>query len=132
MITAIGNPVFDTIQTHSIRTDGRVLSGCSTNFCLALSRLGVKTTLAGNIGPDFRERIEREMSEYGIDYTLFDAGESGGFHLRYYGGHGERELTLLGDAGPITEVPDSVRESDFVVFGPILSEVDKRYMELVR
>ena len=54
-IFAIGNPVFDLIKTEQTETDGRILSGCSTNFCLAFARLGVRTTLVGNIGADLHQ-----------------------------------------------------------------------------
>ena len=47
MIYAFGNPVYDEITTPRARTDGRVLSGCSTNFALALARLGERVTLVG-------------------------------------------------------------------------------------
>ena len=40
MIFSFGNPVYDYIQTPVVTTGERVLSGGSTNGCLALSRLG--------------------------------------------------------------------------------------------
>ncbi len=132
MITAVGNPVYDTIETPFIRTDGRVLSGCSTNFCLALAKLGVGSTLVGNIGGEFKDMIVSDLDRFGLAYTLYDSEESGGFGLRYYGDHGERELKLLGDAGSIDSFPDECVGSDFVVFGPILGEVDLAYIENVK
>ena len=59
MIVAFGNPVYDYIKTPSVTTGTRVLSGCSTNGCLALARLGHATTLVGRIGADFHERDPR-------------------------------------------------------------------------
>ncbi len=132
MITAVGNPVYDEIETQYVKTDGRVLSGCSTNFCLALSKLQVKTSLVGNIGADMRERFTKDLDQYGIEHDLYDASESGGFHLRYYGDHGERELTLLGDAGQIESFPARYLQSDYIVFGPILGEVDLEYVKDIR
>ena len=41
-LVGIGNPVYDMIITPSVKTDGRVLSGCSTNACLAAKRLGLR------------------------------------------------------------------------------------------
>ena len=67
MIYAFGNPVYDEIRTPHVKTDGRVLSGCSTNFALALARLGRKVTLVGSIGadraPEFREAMDKEGIE---------------------------------------------------------------------
>jgi sugar/nucleoside kinase (ribokinase family) len=131
MVTAVGNPVYDEIETQYVKTDGRVLSGCSTNFCLALSKLQVKTSLVGNIGADMRDRFTKDLDQYGIEHELYDSRESGGFHLRYYGDHGERELNLLGDAGAIENFPARYLQSDYIVFGPILGEVDLEYVKEV-
>lgn len=132
MITAVGNPVYDTIETPFISTDGRVLSGCSTNFCLALTKLGVGSTLVGNIGSDYKEMIVSDLDRFGLEHILYDSKESGGFGLRYYGDHGERELKLLGDAGSIKKFPDECTGSDYVVIGPILGEVDLAYIKNVK
>ena len=45
MIVAFGNPVYDYIKTPVVTTGERVLSGCSTNGCLALARLGHATAV---------------------------------------------------------------------------------------
>ena len=132
MITAVGNPVFDKIETPHIKTEGRVLSGCSTNFCLTLAKLAVKTSLIGNVGPDMKDRLTRELGDFGIGHTLFDSAGTGGFSLRYFGEHGKRELELLGDAGSIAGFPDQYAGSDYIVLGPILGEIDCGYIEMVR
>jgi sugar/nucleoside kinase (ribokinase family) len=132
MITAVGNPVFDNIETPYIKTGGRVLSGCSTNFCLTLAKLGVKTSLVGNVGPEMRTRLSTELSDSGVGHTLFDSGETGGFSLKYFGDRGEREIELLGDAGSIAGFPDEYAGSDYIIFGPILGEIDCDYVEMVR
>jgi len=131
-IVAIGNPVYDLIETPKTSTDGRVLSGCSTNFCLAMAKLGVKTTLIGNIGPDFKGRFLSDMKKYGINAIVGDTEQSGGFSLRYYGDKGERELTLLGDAGKIETFPRDVESTDWIVIAPILGEVDLKYVEEIK
>ncbi len=131
-IFAIGNPVFDTIQTRHVQTDGRVLSGCSTNFCLAMAKIGVRTTLVGNIGPDFKSVFESGMKKYGIDYIAYNSAQSGGFSLRYYGDKGERELNLLGEAGKIEQFPDRLDQADWVVIAPILGEVDHDYIRRIK
>jgi sugar/nucleoside kinase (ribokinase family) len=131
-IFAIGNPVFDTIQTRHVQTDGRVLSGCSTNFCLAMAKMGVRTTLVGNVGPDFKAVFEKDMKKYGIDYIAYNSEQSGGFSLRYYGDKGERELNLLGEAGKIGQFPDQFEKADWVVVAPILGEVDFDYIRRIK
>ena len=132
MITGIGNPVFDLIETPYLKTDGRVLSGCSTNACLALSKLGYKTALVGRVGPDFDQLFRSEMERFGIKFAIEESKESGGFKLIYYDKHGNRTLDLLGDAGPIGFFPDQFSDSDWIIMGPILQEIDLKYVEMVK
>src|SRR3989304_9389984 len=98
-LVGIGNPVYDMIVTPSIKTNGRVLSGCSTNACLAAKRLGLtKVGLIGSIGRDFGKRFLHDMNDYGIDVRSDSTdGETGGFHL-IYDSRGDRTLDVLGGA----------------------------------
>ncbi len=132
MITGIGNPVFDLIETPYLKTDGRVLSGCSTNACLALTKLGKKTALIGRIGKDFDAVFRKEMDRFGIEYAVEESEVSGGFKLIYYDKHGNRTLDVLGDAGAIDFFPEKYAESDWILFGPILQELDLEYVEIVK
>lgn len=132
MITCIGNPVFDEIKTLRIESQGRVLSGCSTNACLALSKLGMDTTLIGRVGPDFEEMFRGEMKRFGIHYAVEESPESGGFKLVYYDDQGNRTLDLLGDAGEIGFFPEQLAEADWILFGPILRELDLEYIKMVK
>lgn len=131
-VTAIGNPVYDLIKTDRVETDGRILSGCSTNFCLALTRLGVKCNLVGNIGSDYRGRFMDDLKKYGVGSKVYESAQSGGFSLRYFGDKGERELTLLGDAGTIDDFPEHLLDSDWIFLGPILNEIGLDYIEKLR
>ena len=81
MIVAFGNPVYDYIKTPNITTGKRVLSGCSTNGCLALARLGHATTLVGRIGADFHERFVADTRYYGIAAVMQICEQTGGFGL---------------------------------------------------
>ncbi len=132
MITGIGNPVFDLIETPFLKTGGRVLSGCSTNACLALSKLGMETALVGRVGKDYDKSFRSEMERFGIKYAVEEAEQSGGFKLIYYDDHGNRTLDVLGDAGPIGFFPEKFADSDWILFGPILQELDFGYVELVK
>jgi len=88
MITAIGNPVYDYIKTRKIETDGRVLSGCSTNAVLALAKLGEKTRLIGAIGDDFKIDFVSQLDKLDIESVIVDSEQSGGFSLIYYDNFG--------------------------------------------
>jgi sugar/nucleoside kinase (ribokinase family) len=131
-ILAFGNPVYDVISTPSIVRSERVLSGCSTNACLAVARLGEQTTLVGTVGEDFRSRLEADLSERMVDFSLYPSHETGGFSLIYYDDHGNRHLTILGTADPVPAVLDGVAQADIVLIGPILGEIDAALVEKVR
>jgi sugar/nucleoside kinase (ribokinase family) len=132
MITCVGNPVFDQIKTLQIESDGRVLSGCSTNACLALAKLGFETSLVGRVGPDFEQLFRSEMKRFNIEYAIEESTESGGFKLVYYDDQGNRTLDVLGDAGPISFFPEQFINSDWILFGPILRELDLEYLKMVK
>ncbi|MEZ5360555.1 MAG: PfkB family carbohydrate kinase [Candidatus Zixiibacteriota bacterium] len=130
MILALGNPVYDYIETKKIKTEGRVLSGCSTNAALALSRFGRAVTLSGAVGPDFAANFDSELKKYNITPVLLPSKETGGFSLIYYDDFGNRHLDLLGRADTIEQVDDGLLESaEAVLIGPILKEIS---FELIR
>lgn len=128
-IHAFGNPVYDLITTPSVSTQERILSGCSTNACLALSRLGYPSTLVGGVGLDYRQRLEQELQLWGIESHLFPTRQTGGFALHYIDDQGNRTLSILGIADPLPadQIPDD--EPKFILLGPILSEIS---LELVK
>ena len=133
MITAIGNPVYDYIKTQKIDTKERVLSGCSTNAALALSRLGAEVRLVGAIGDDFKDDFTRKLSDLNIGHTIIPSKSSGGFSLIYYDDFGNRTLDLLGRAEPIGVLnPDVYRASEAVLIAPILGEVSLEEIGIIR
>jgi len=124
MILALGNPVYDYIETKKIKTDGRILSGCSTNAALALSKMGRELTLVGSVGEDFSKSFLADMKGYGIEAKALPSRESGGFSLIYYDDFGNRHLDLLGRAEPITAIDDDLlAKAEAVLIGPILREI---------
>ena len=128
-LIAFGNPVYDLITTPFISTAERILSGCSTNACLAASRLGYPTTLVGGVGADFRQRLEQELHACEIKSYLFQTRQTGGFALHYIDDQGNRTLSILGVADPLPAdlIPDD--EPQFILLGPILREIP---LELVK
>ncbi|MEF3273598.1 MAG: ribokinase [Chloroflexus sp.] len=130
-IIAFGNPVYDEIITPVVRTEGRVLSGCSTNACLALSRLGHATALVGRVGPDYASRFQSDLTRYGIMPFVELSAQTGGFKL-VYDARGDRTLDVLGVAEPITTVPDAVAEATAIIVGPILQETPLELLQAIR
>jgi sugar/nucleoside kinase (ribokinase family) len=131
----IGNPVYDSIVTPLSKTNGRVLSGCSTNACLASKRLGLdRVGLVGSVGPDYAGRFREDMRRYEIEARVdATSKETGGFHL-VYDSRGDRTLDVLGVAGSITKksFPPEFLQSKFTLIGPILGEVDLPLIEFLR
>lgn len=133
MIVAIGNPVYDFIQTPKTSTEHRVLSGCSTNAALALAKLGREVKLIGAVGPDLHAQFIGELDRHRVEYEVFESRETGGFSLIYYDAHGNRTLDLLGRADPIGEMdPAWFTAADAVLIGPILGEVSFEQIRQVR
>lgn len=121
MIVAFGNPVYDEIITPAVRTDGRVLSGCSTNACLALARLGHATALVGRVGGDRYDQLLGDLRRYGILARIEVGAQTGGFRL-VYDARGDRTLDVLGVAPPIEHFPDECAGARALIVGPILQE----------
>lgn len=130
MIVAFGNPVYDHIETPFVTTGGRVLSGCSTNGCLALTRLGRATTLVGRVGPDYHDQFVSDTQRYGIDASLQLCAETGGFGL-VYDARGNRTLDVLGVAAPIEHVPTACEQASAIIIGPILQETPLALIERI-
>jgi len=134
-LVAIGNPVYDIIRTPHISTKGRILSGCSTNACLAAAKLGMKSvTIIGCIGRNFFNRFINDLEKYGVNSPKVKVSkETGGFKL-VYDMSGNRTLEVLGVAGKITkkDVPDECLNARHILLGPILQEVDLDLVSFLR
>jgi len=133
MITAIGNPVYDYIKTQKIDTQNRVLSGCSTNAALALTRLGEQVRLIGAIGDDFKDHFKAKLAALNIENHIIPSDSSGGFSLIYYDDFGNRTLDLLGRASDVGRLdPKLYSDSRAVLIAPILGEVSLEQIEDIR
>jgi sugar/nucleoside kinase (ribokinase family) len=126
-LVAIGNPVYDFISTQRTASARRILSGCSTNVCLAALRLGMKKVmLVGNVGADFSEEFHAEMSRRGV--KVIDTGTTDrttGFSIKYDDA-GERTLKLIADAGkiPVRRAWSKCKQTRYFVIGPVFREID--------
>jgi sugar/nucleoside kinase (ribokinase family) len=134
-LVAIGNPVYDIIITPYISTEGRVLSGCSTNACLAAAKLGMKNVaLIGFIGKDYHSEFLKDLRKYGITSPKIRLSEeTGGFKL-VYGPTGDRTLKVLGVARKIAQddIPEECLDTRYILIGPILQEVDLNLIQFLR
>ncbi len=130
-ILAFGNPVYDLISTPALRRSDRVLSGCSTNACLAASKLGEKSILIGTVGSDFNQQLARDLDQWRIASRLYPSTQTGGFSL-LYDERGNRDLAILGVADPIPPSADGFQHADFVLIGPILGETGPALIHHIR
>ena len=134
-LVAVGNPVYDEIITPYIRTEGRVLSGCSTNACLAARKLGLpKVGFVGCIGKDYEERFRAEMARYEVDLSgVKVAAATGGFKL-IYDTTGNRTLDVLGVSDKILpeDIPSEYLDARVILLGPILGETDLDLIRFIR
>ena len=130
MIVAFGNPVYDYIKTPTVTTGKRVLSGCSTNGCLALARLGHTTMLVGRIGADFHDRFVADTQRYTIASAMQICEQTGGFGL-IYDERGDRTLDVLGIAAAIEQVPVISSQAEAIIIGPILRETSLELIEQI-
>ena len=134
-LVAIGNPVFDEIITPTRQIPGRILSGCSTNACLAARKLGLdKVALIGSMGPQYTTRFHQKMMQYGITpLAIKHSKDTGGFKL-IYDTQGNRTLDVLGVAGTIfpEDLPDEALEAKTILLAPILQEIEISLIEYIR
>ncbi len=134
-LVAIGNPVYDEILTPYTQRAGRVLSGCSTNACLAAKRLGLERVgLVGCIGADYEASFREAMAGYGVDLLhLTVSATTGGFRL-IYDTQGNRTLDVLGVADPIRfdDLPPACLQAKAILVAPILQEVDLPLLQGLR
>jgi len=125
-LVAIGNPVYDIIETPFVKSIGRVLSGCSFNAAFTAKRLGMKeVALIGCVGEDFQEQLLNTLKRAGLRFIKAGSSkETTGFRLKYLG-HGERGLEVLGFSGEVSmeDIPQEVFDARAVVVGPVLGEV---------
>ena len=131
----IGNPVYDIIMTPKVRREERILSGCSTNSCLACGKLGMdRVALIGAIGADFKERFLNDLKRFNVEAPfLVNSRETGGFKL-VYDSKGDRTLEVLGvaDKIPADGLPTDCVNSKAIVLGPILQEIDLQFIRNLR
>lgn len=129
-IVAFGNPVYDQIITPDFVMTGRVLSGCSTNACIALTQLGRQSVLVGRVGPDFQAAFAADMVRLGITSAVSPSVETGGFRL-VYDRYGSRTLDILGVAGAIDQIPVQITDAAAIVIGPIFQETPLSLLQAI-
>ncbi|MEM2058582.1 MAG: PfkB family carbohydrate kinase, partial [Thermoproteota archaeon] len=124
---AVGNPVYDIIKTPFIESLGRVLSGCSVNAALTMSRLGMKgIAIIGCIGHDYEEQYLKEMEKKSVTPIIVKKSrDTTGFKLTYLDFSGNRKLKVLGVSDGIAsgDLPQDLLSTPVAIIGPVIGEV---------
>ena len=135
-LLCIGNPVYDLIETPYVKTEGRVLSGCSVNAALTARKLGLrKVALIGCAGGKLLEKLRLELSSYGLDEVYVkQSPDMGGFKLTYSLDLRNRTLEVLGGFEKLSyaDIPPELLDAKAILIGPVLQEVDLELVEFVR
>ncbi len=135
-LVCIGNPVYDIIETPYVKTDNRVLSGCSVNAAITAKKLGLsRIALVGCVGEDYKSRLSLDLARLGLNGSYLKVrAETGGFRLTYTSDLRDRVLDIIGVAGKIEieDLPADLLDAKFVLIGPILHEVDVDLIRHVR
>jgi len=135
-LLCIGNPVYDEIETPFIKTQGRVLSGCSVNAALTARRLGLKkVALIGCAGGELLKKLRLELLSYGLDEVYVkEVPDTGGFKLVYSSDLRDRTLEVLGGFEKLScsDIPLELLDARAILIGPVLREVDLELVEYVR
>lgn len=130
-ILVVGNPVYSRIETPQLAPGPRTLSGCATNACLGIARLGSRATLIGAISDDFAPDFLAVLGQEGVTVTRCPSTATGGFHIRYdtVGTRTLRPIALADAIPPSVMLPARV---DGVIIGPIFNEVSVELVRAVR
>lgn len=129
-ILAVGNPVYSRIEMTQ-GPGSRILSGCSTNACLGVARLGGRATLIGAISDDFAPDLLATLGQEGVVVTRCPSAATGGFNIRY-DNSGARTLRPIALADPIPPSVMLPATMDGVIIGPIFNEISVELVRAVR
>jgi sugar/nucleoside kinase (ribokinase family) len=131
----VGSVAFDTIHNH-LGSHPRVLGGSATYAALAASPL-TSVRLVGVVGDDFPNEAVDMMRERGIDTSGLEFAEGKTFHWegRYSDDLTSRttlqtDLNVFADFEP--KIPDSFRDSPYVLLGNIAPDLQHHVLDQVR
>ncbi|MHA1906250.1 MAG: PfkB family carbohydrate kinase [Candidatus Thorarchaeota archaeon] len=131
-IVVIGNPIYNTITTPYIETDGRILSGPAVNISQTATKLGVDDiALIGSMGADYRERFPNDLERLGIpEYFAIDSPTTGGFHI-HCDDDGHPTMTLIERSRElgIRDIPEEFLSAQIIVIAPAFRETELELIE---
>ncbi|MCZ6805767.1 MAG: PfkB family carbohydrate kinase [Deltaproteobacteria bacterium] len=134
-LLVVGSVAFDTIHNH-LGSHTRILGGSATYASLAASQLA-SVRLVGIVGKDFPKKAVDMFRGRGIDTTGLEVANGDTFHWegRYSDDLTSRttiqtDLNVFADFEP--KIPESFRDSEFVMLGNIAPELQLHVLDQVR
>lgn len=134
-LLVVGSVAFDTIHNH-LGSHARILGGSATYASLAASQLA-PVRLVGVVGNDFPKEAVDMLRGRGIDTTGLEVANGDTFHWegRYADDLTSRttiqtDLNVFADFEP--KIPESFRDSEFVMLGNIAPELQLHVLDQVR
>ena len=133
-LLTVGSVAFDTIETPSGRAE-MVIGGAATYIAWAASYLTKDVRIVSIIGGDFPQHELDQLTERGVDTSgihLVPDGRSFFWEGRYHDNMISRDtlitdLNVLADFDPV--LPESYRNSEFLMLGNLTPEVQKKVIE---
>jgi len=134
-LLVVGSVAFDTIHNH-LGSHARILGGSGTYASLAACQLA-SVGLVGVVGKDFPKAAVDMLRRRGVDTTGLEVANGQTFHWegRYSDDLTSREtiqteLNVFAEFEP--KIPESFRDSEFVMLGNIAPELQLHVLEQVR
>lgn len=133
-LLTVGTVAFDTIETPSGRAE-MVIGGAATYIAWAASYLTKDVRIVSIIGGDFPQEELDQLTERGVDTSgihLVPDGRSFFWEGRYHDNMISRDtlitdLNVLADFDPV--LPESYRNSEFLMLGNLTPEIQKKVIE---
>jgi len=133
-LLTVGTVAFDDIQTPFGHAE-KAIGGAATYIALAASYLAKDIRLVSVIGDDFPKKVLQNMTDRGIDQQGLQVkeGEKSFFWAgKYHNDMNSRDtldtqLNVLADFDPV--LPDTYKQSDYVMLGNLTPAVQLRVIE---
>ncbi len=134
-LLVVGSVAFDTIHNH-LGSHSRILGGSGTYASLAASQLA-DVRLVGVVGRDFPAEAVQMLQARNIDTTGLEFADGETFHWegRYADDLTSRttiqtDLNVFADFEP--KIPESFRDSEFVMLGNIAPQLQLHVLDQIR
>lgn len=133
-LVVVGTVAFDAIETPFGKTD-KILGGAATYIGIAAGKLDVDARIVSVIGGDFPQKYLDLLNDNGVDTTgikVIPEGKTFFWSGRYHNDMNTRDtlatdLNVLADFDPM--LPESYKESDFLMLGNLTPQIQKRVIE---